>query len=277
VEGLLARKITKRLLSMSKSEMCLICILFCIATVDTVTQRKVVEVGGNVTLSCLLTGSREILQVTWQKKNNNNNENLATYSLQRGVNVVDKYRGRLNFTRLSLNDTAITFWRVRIQDDGCYKCLFNTYPLGPIPQDTCLTVYEELRGSLHYTVSEGNLTATCLASAWPRPVITWIVPNAEGTTEEVQHANGTISVISKLYVNSSTSLLGQELICRVQHMEKNKDYSVKVKRGQEFSVPWLVTAVALALLFIVVVLAVVCCRRQRKKQSEYYTGVQFKS
>ncbi|XP_014425839.1 OX-2 membrane glycoprotein-like isoform X1 [Pelodiscus sinensis] len=242
-------------------------IVLCRAEVDTVTQRKVVEVGGNVTLSCLLTGSREILQVTWQKKNNNNNENLATYSLQRGVNVVDKYRGRLNFTRLSLNDTAITFWRVRIQDDGCYKCLFNTYPLGPIPQDTCLTVYEELRGSLHYTVSEGNLTATCLASAWPRPVITWIVPNAEGTTEEVQHANGTISVISKLYVNSSTSLLGQELICRVQHMEKNKDYSVKVKRGQEFSVPWLVTAVALALLFIVVVLAVVCCRRQRKKQS----------
>nr|XP_006116891.1 OX-2 membrane glycoprotein-like isoform X5 [Pelodiscus sinensis]XP_006116892.1 OX-2 membrane glycoprotein-like isoform X6 [Pelodiscus sinensis] len=207
-------------------------IVLCRAEVDTVTQRKVVEVGGNVTLSCLLTGSREILQVTWQKKNNNNNENLATYSLQRGVNVVDKYRGRLNFTRLSLNDTAITFWRVRIQDDGCYKCLFNTYPLGPIPQDTCLTVYEELRGSLHYTVSEGNLTATCLASAWPRPVITWIVPNAEGTTEEVQHANGTISVISKLYVNSSTSLLGQELICRVQHMEKNKDYSVKVKRGQ---------------------------------------------
>uniref|UniRef100_A0A674K052 OX-2 membrane glycoprotein-like n=1 Tax=Terrapene triunguis TaxID=2587831 RepID=A0A674K052_9SAUR len=204
---------------------------------DTVTQKNVVKVGGNVTLSCLLMGSHDILQVTWQKKNTGVNENLATYSVSKGVNIVETYRGRLNFTRLSLNDTAITLWRVRIQDDGCYTCLFNTFPAGAIVQDTFLTVYEQLRGSLHYVVSEGNLTATCSANAWPRPVISWIVPKAESekTEEVVTHPNGTVSVISKLYVNSSTSLAGQLLICRVRHMEEDRDYSVKVKEESKAS------------------------------------------
>ncbi|XP_026514810.1 OX-2 membrane glycoprotein-like isoform X2 [Terrapene carolina triunguis] len=237
---------------------------------DTVTQKNVVKVGGNVTLSCLLMGSHDILQVTWQKKNTGVNENLATYSVSKGVNIVETYRGRLNFTRLSLNDTAITLWRVRIQDDGCYTCLFNTFPAGAIVQDTFLTVYEQLRGSLHYVVSEGNLTATCSANAWPRPVISWIVPKAESekTEEVVTHPNGTVSVISKLYVNSSTSLAGQLLICRVRHMEEDRDYSVKVKEGRWFSVPWLLTSVALLVVFVVLVLTVVCWRRRRKKQSE---------
>nr|XP_032637223.1 OX-2 membrane glycoprotein-like isoform X2 [Chelonoidis abingdonii] len=209
-------------------------IMLCRTEAEIVTQKKVVEVGGNVTLSCLLMGSYEILQVTWQKKNTGMNENLATYSLSKGINIVETYRDRLNFTRLSLNDTAITLWRARIQDDGCYTCLFNTFPDGAIPEHTCLTVYEQLRGSLHYVVSESNLTATCSANAWPRPVISWIVPKAESeqTEEVVTHPNGTVSVISKLYVNSSTSLAGQLLICRVRHMERDRDYSVKVKEGQ---------------------------------------------
>uniref|UniRef100_A0A8C0HAK9 CD200 molecule n=1 Tax=Chelonoidis abingdonii TaxID=106734 RepID=A0A8C0HAK9_CHEAB len=231
---------------------------------EIVTQKKVVEVGGNVTLSCLLMGSYEILQVTWQKKNTGMNENLATYSLSKGINIVETYRDRLNFTRLSLNDTAITLWRARIQDDGCYTCLFNTFPDGAIPEHTCLTVYGELRGSLHYVVSESNLTATCSANAWPRPVISWIVPKAESeqTEEVVTHPNGTVSVISKLYVNSSTSLAGQLLICRVRHMERDRDYSVKVKE-----VPWLLATVVLLIVFVVLVLTVVCWRRCRKKQS----------
>ncbi|XP_074854806.1 OX-2 membrane glycoprotein-like [Carettochelys insculpta] len=230
-------------------------IVLCRAEVDTVTQKKVVEVGSNVTLSCLLAGPYEILQVTWQKKNSKQSENVATYSLQKGVNLAVAYQDRLNFTRLSLNDTAITLWGVRIQDDGCFTCLFNTFPTGAIPQDTCLTVYEQLRGSLHYVLSDGKLTAACLVSAWPRPEISWILPKAdsERREEEVQHPNGTVSVISKLFVNSSTGLLGEELICRVRHMEKNRDYSVRVEveEGHRVEVPWLLATVLLLLTFLV--------------------------
>ncbi|KAM9171762.1 OX-2 membrane glycoprotein isoform 1-T8 [Pangshura tecta] len=245
-------------------------IMLCKTEAEIVPPKKVVKVGGNVTLSCFLMGSYEILQVTWQKENTGVNENLATYSLSKGVNILEIYRGRLNFTRLSLNDTAITLWRARIQDDGCYTCLFNTFPEGAIPQQTCLTVYEQLKGSLHYVISEGNLTATCSANAWPRPEISWIVPKVEHeqTKEVVRHPNGTVSVIGKLHVNSSTSLAGQLLICRVRHMEMDRDYSVKVKDGQWFSVPWVLAIVALLLVFVVLVLTVVCWRRHRKKQSE---------
>ncbi|KAM9171770.1 OX-2 membrane glycoprotein isoform 2-T9 [Pangshura tecta] len=129
---------------------------------------------------------------------------------------------------------------------------------------------EQLKGSLHYVISEGNLTATCSANAWPRPEISWIVPKVEHeqTKEVVRHPNGTVSVIGKLHVNSSTSLAGQLLICRVRHMEMDRDYSVKVKDGQWFSVPWVLAIVALLLVFVVLVLTVVCWRRHRKKQSE---------
>ncbi|XP_067402337.1 OX-2 membrane glycoprotein-like isoform X2 [Emydura macquarii macquarii] len=240
-------------------------VMLCRAEADTVTQKK--AVGGNVTLSCVLTGSYDILQVTWQKKNTG--ANLATYSKRNGVNIPDTYQGRLNLTRLSLNDTAITLWGVRIQDDGCYMCLFNTFPEGAIQQETCLTVYEKLIGYLHYTVSEDSLTATCSANAWPRPVISWIVPNAEGekTEKVVKHPNGTQSVISTLHVNSSTSLIGQELICRVRHMEEDSDYHVKVKEGRWFSIPWLLAIVALVFILLVLIVGAVCWRRRRKKQS----------
>uniref|UniRef100_A0A8C8R8G3 CD200 molecule n=1 Tax=Pelusios castaneus TaxID=367368 RepID=A0A8C8R8G3_9SAUR len=244
-------------------------IVLCRAEVDTAPQRKVVELGGNVTLSCVLTGSYEILQVTLQKKTiGEKHENLATYSTRKGVTLHPSYKDRLNFTRLSLNDTDITLWRVKIQDEGCYLCLFNTFPHGAIPRDTCLTVYEQLRGSLHYIVSEGNLTATCFAYAWPLPVISWIVPNVEGerTDEVTPHLNGTVSVTSKLYVNSSTSLFGQELICRVRHMEKDTDYRVRVKDGWRFPIPGLLAIVALVFILLVLIMSAMYWRRRRKKQ-----------
>ncbi|KAM7181927.1 OX-2 membrane glycoprotein-like isoform 2-T2 [Macrochelys suwanniensis] len=134
-----------------------------------------------------------------------------------------------------------------------------------------ISLEEQLRGSLHYVVSEGNLIATCSANAWPSPVISWIVPKAESEkTEVVTHPNGTVSVISKLCVNSTTSLAGQSLICRVRHMEEERYYSVKVKEdhGRWFSVPWLLATVALLVVCVVLVLTVVCWRRRRKKQNE---------
>lgn len=102
------------------------------------------RMGGNVTLSCALTKRLEVLQVTWQKHSEESLDNIATYSIANGLKIHKPYEDRMNFTNLELNKTSITFWDTRMDDSGCYKCLFNVYPFGSFAGNTCLTVFGEV-------------------------------------------------------------------------------------------------------------------------------------
>uniref|UniRef100_A0A8D0G226 CD200 molecule n=1 Tax=Sphenodon punctatus TaxID=8508 RepID=A0A8D0G226_SPHPU len=232
-----------------------------------VKNEEQVTLGGNVTLQCNLTKSHDITQVTWQKNDKNGHfENVATYSDRLGIRINEKYQGQLNFTHLAPNKTAIILWKVNVQHNGCYKCIFNTYPGGAKEGKTCLTVYEHLRASVQYNISDGHLAAFCSSTAFPRPVISWTVPEDErGQEQNTSHPNGTISVINSIHLKNSRSLYGKELICRVMHMGKSQDYKVLVTEegGHWFSVPVLLTV--LAFIFVILILIVVCWRRHRKK------------
>lgn len=85
----------------------------------------------------------DVLQVTWQKDSEELHDNIATYSKTNGLKIHKPYEERMNFTSLELHKTSITFWDTRMDDSGCYKCLFNTYPSGPFSGDTCLSVFGE--------------------------------------------------------------------------------------------------------------------------------------
>lgn len=102
-----------------------------------------VELGGKATLRCTLSTFNKIQQVTWQKQTDGNFVNVAVYKNQTYRNIIGQYKDRINFTSVSLNDTAITFWKASTQDNGCYKCIFNIFPTGPISEKTCLSVYGE--------------------------------------------------------------------------------------------------------------------------------------
>ncbi|XP_019331773.1 OX-2 membrane glycoprotein isoform X4 [Alligator mississippiensis] len=245
--------------------------LLCRAHVDIETKKnQKAEVGSNATLRCVLRKPHDIVQVTWQKKTSPFPENVATYQ-KNSSKVQNPYRGRLDITGTSLDDTAITFWGVRIQDNGCYKCLFNTFPAGSFGKETCLTVYEPLRISVSYSLSEGHLMANCSASAWPRPTITWLgLENQNKKTEEkVSDLNGTVLVTSHLYINNSESLVGHNLTCRASSMDEDKTSSVKVEGRWSHSVPVAVSVVCVVILLVMtVILLVVCWKRHKTKQSE---------
>uniref|UniRef100_A0A8B9FF20 Ig-like domain-containing protein n=1 Tax=Amazona collaria TaxID=241587 RepID=A0A8B9FF20_9PSIT len=98
-------------------------------------------VGDSVTLSCALTEPKDVLQVTWQKDSEKSHNNIATYSTAQGLKIHEPYQDRLNFTSLVLNETSITFWDTRMNDSGCYTCLFNTFPYGSLSGRTCLSVF----------------------------------------------------------------------------------------------------------------------------------------
>lgn len=103
-----------------------------------------VNEGDIATLSCTLTEPEDVLQVTWQKDSEKTHNNIATYSTLKGLKIHEPYQDRMNFTSLVLNDTSITFWAAKLDDTGCYTCLFNVFPRGSLSGRTCLSVFGEV-------------------------------------------------------------------------------------------------------------------------------------
>ncbi|CAI5772864.1 OX-2 membrane glycoproteinglycoprotein-like-like [Podarcis lilfordi] len=173
--------------------LCIICIVLCRIKGAILTSDRDVELGGNATLRCTLTKSLPTVQVTWQQEVNKNVVNLAAYDNNQIPHINDQYKGRVNLTILEFNDTAISFWNVSTQENGCYRCIFNIFPLGSTSKTTCLSVYGRLNTFLHHSISDGRLNATCSATGFPRPNITWVAPRGLKEEHEITNPNGTVS------------------------------------------------------------------------------------
>ncbi|XP_070606257.1 OX-2 membrane glycoprotein-like isoform X2 [Erythrolamprus reginae] len=244
--------------------LCIIAIVFCSTQGAVKTDNQDVELGGNVTLRCTLLQQSNIYQVTWTKKKNGNDENIATYKTNTGPTVL-KYKDRINFTVWSPQDIAINLWNVSIEDNGCYECSFFLYPVGPDIGQSCLSVYDDLKTSIDYNISDNHLHANCLATGFPRPNISWFPSGGEKKEKNITNPNGTLSVISNIFV--SVSNVEQGLTCHISHRGKMKSIKVPVKEIDQTkkSFPVMPVVLALILVILVIVVGVCCWRRQRKK------------
>ncbi|XP_009989555.1 PREDICTED: OX-2 membrane glycoprotein-like, partial [Tauraco erythrolophus] len=192
-------------------------------------EHRKVKVGDNVTLSCVLTEPGDVLQVTWQKDSEESHDNIATYSTIKGLKIHKPYQDRMNFTSLVLNETSITFWDTRMDDSGCYTCLFNVYPLGSFSGRICLSVFG-LNASVHYNISEGRLIAICNAVGLPEPTIIWNnLFNSTPTQQMIKHPNGMVSITSKLEIYNTQSVSAQDLTCSVSNTNEKMELPVKMK------------------------------------------------
>ncbi|KAJ7320384.1 hypothetical protein JRQ81_019895 [Phrynocephalus forsythii] len=244
--------------------LCIILVELCSTQGTIQTQNKDVQLGGNVTLKCMPTKDLNTLLVTWQKKTDQGVENMAVFNETAGGNVFLPYKHRIGFDVLGLNETAITFWNVSHQDHGCYYCIFNTFPLGSIKGNPCISVYDNLKAFLHYQIADGHLNATCFATGLPRPNISWVASGGEKNEREIRNPNGTVSVISSILVNVSS--LKKQLICRIAHRGEERDLKGPVaERG--YLDPVLLSVVLLIIVVILITIAICCWRRHRKKPS----------
>ncbi|XP_069492084.1 OX-2 membrane glycoprotein-like isoform X2 [Ambystoma mexicanum] len=203
-----------------------------VAAVEEVEAR----IGTSAVLSCALRKSLDVLQITWQKNTSAGITNLATYSTNEGVKIVSPHKDHLTISLLSLNKTAITLPKTRVQDEGCYHCLFNAYPSGSVRGTTCLHLYDGLWMSLHAKRSQQLLNATCSATSWPAPDLWWpgmgvVLQNG---TSKVVNLNGTMSVSSWVLLNDSTSPANATIECRAQNPRQGLTYSVAVNEGSMF-------------------------------------------
>ncbi|KFP74966.1 OX-2 membrane glycoprotein, partial [Acanthisitta chloris] len=229
-------------------------------------ESRNVRVGDSVTLGCVLTQPKNALQVTWQKDSEESENNIATYSKLKGSNIHKPYQDRMNFTSLKLNETSITFWDTRMDDSGCYKCLFNVFPEGSLSGRTCLNV-SGLNASVHYNISEGHLIVICNAVGLPEPTITWNnLFNSTPTEKTVKHPNGIVSVTSKLEIYNTQSISAKDLTCRVSNTNEKMELPVKMKREEGISLLWLTIIAGILIVIIVLILIMlfwkkIICRR----------------
>ncbi|CAB1327505.1 unnamed protein product [Coregonus sp. 'balchen'] len=161
------------------------------------TQQVVTgTLGEDAILNCELMTPEDVRQVTWQKMTTGANVNVATYS-KRGPNVNLHFKGKVEFEDEGLQNCSIIIRGVSRGDESCYKCLFNTFPDGPISGTTCLQVNELYGPSLLITqTNNSHITLSCSATGRPAPIVTWedreILENS--TMANVTHPNGTVSV-----------------------------------------------------------------------------------
>ncbi|NXU55423.1 OX2G protein, partial [Turnix velox] len=220
-------------------------------------ENRNVKVGDSVTLSCALKEPKDVLQVTWQKDSEKSQKNIAAYSTAQGLKIHEPYQDRMNFTSLVLNETNITFWNTRMDDSGCYTCLFNVFPFGSFSGRTCLNVFG-LNASVHYNISEGRLIATCRAIGLPEPTITWNnLFNSTPTQERVRHTNGIVAITSKLEIYNTQSVNAQDLTCRVSNTKEKMELPVQMKREEGSSLLWLMIIVGI--LIVIVAGTVILC------------------
>ncbi|XP_027865709.1 OX-2 membrane glycoprotein-like isoform X1 [Xiphophorus couchianus] len=229
-------------------------------------------VGDQASLSCRLTEDKDVLQITWQKVLPLGEKNLATYTKKFGYRVSSGLEEKMDFQYESLQSCSMVIRKVTEQDEGCYRCLFNTYPKGALISWTCLKLCE-LHGPF-IDVSRSNSppgsVVTCSATGRPVPMVTLTVLHqnlsfSHYNTSRVSNTNGTVtftttallSALNTTQVGCSVSVQTtalRELLVTVPGLtETSGDAGLDVEPGSSSVIVGL--SVAAALLFVVCVAA----------------------
>ncbi|XP_061049057.1 OX-2 membrane glycoprotein isoform X1 [Eubalaena glacialis] len=250
--------------------------MLCRAQVDTQDVRELLNAPAS--LRCSLQNPQEVLIVTWQKIKAVSPENMITFSQNHGVVVQPAYKDKINITQLGLMNSTITFWNTTLEDEGCYKCLFNTFGSGKISGIACLTLFVQPTVFLHYKLSEDHLNITCSANARPAPMISWKVSGSEieNSTEILSHPNGTTSVTSILQIKDPKSQVGKEVICQVLHLGTVTDYRETVTKGFWFSVPLLLSIVSLVILLVLISILLYWKHRRNQDRAFHRSATRLK-
>ncbi|NXK05401.1 OX2G protein, partial [Herpetotheres cachinnans] len=192
-----------------------------------------VQAGGNVTFACQSVTEEDVLQVTWQKETDGAEDNIATYSTMNGQKIAKGYVGHVSFAHSELQASAISLHGVTLQDEGCYKCIFNMFPSGAATGRMCLKVYAISDPKVEAKLipspdkaeeSEKVVRMSCSATGKPAPKITWRLPSILQQKPKEYHvrlSNQTVTVISNFTHAHSKILQEYPIACVIQHPSLN--------------------------------------------------------
>ncbi|NXU55410.1 NECT1 protein, partial [Turnix velox] len=244
-----------------------------------VMHRKVqsVQAGGNVTFSCRSITKEDVLQVTWQKEIDGAEDNIATYSAMNGQKIAKDYVEHVSFAYSELKASAISLHGVTFQDEGCYKCIFNTFPSGAVTGRMCLKVFAISNPRVEAKLipradkgedSEDMVGLSCSATGKPAPKIIWHLPSILQQKPKEYHirlSNQTVTVISNFTHTHSKILQEYPIACVIQHPSLNVTLVLpmdSLSQGQ-FSSAAPATAIAVGVLVPLICLLLLICLLHR--------------
>uniref|UniRef100_A0A3Q2DLV1 Immunoglobulin V-set domain-containing protein n=1 Tax=Cyprinodon variegatus TaxID=28743 RepID=A0A3Q2DLV1_CYPVA len=161
-------------------------------------------VGGQASLSFQLTEDKDVLQITWQKVLSNGKLNLANYTRIYGYRVRAGLE-MIDFHCENLQSCSMVIRKVMEEDEGCYQCLFNTYPRGALIVRTCLRLYgEERRHAVeHRNICNGSFLHKC-----DFVYLFFLIPELHDPILDIRRSNVSAeSVVSCSFIDSVTFFL----------------------------------------------------------------------
>ncbi|XP_078021984.1 nectin-1-like isoform X2 [Epinephelus lanceolatus] len=179
-----------------------------LAAVIETQQTVMAAVGEEALLNCQLMQPKDVLQVSWQKVLPEGGKNLASYNKYFGQKVNDGFQDKVEFKDAGLLNCSIVIRRVTEEDEGCYRCLYSTYPHGAFIARTCLQLYELHEPVLHVRESNSpeEVVVSCSATGRPAPTVRLTVLHYNSTS--VTNTNATVTVtatavLPRLHGNST--------------------------------------------------------------------------
>ncbi|XP_059184113.1 uncharacterized protein LOC131963006 [Centropristis striata] len=159
------------------------------------TQQTVLAAEGEeAQLNCQLMKEKDVQQVTWWKILPDGEKSLASSHEKKGQKVNPDFRDKMEFKYVGQLSCSIVIRNVTEEDEGCYRCLFNTYHEGDLNGTTCLRLYELHGPVLHVRASDSpeETVVSCWATGGPAPTVTLTVPHYNSS--RVTNSNGTVTV-----------------------------------------------------------------------------------
>uniref|UniRef100_A0A3B3V544 Ig-like domain-containing protein n=1 Tax=Poecilia latipinna TaxID=48699 RepID=A0A3B3V544_9TELE len=164
-------------------------------------------VGDQASLSCRLTEDKNILEISWLKVLSDGEKTLATYIKDFGSRVRPDLEEKMDFQYESLQSCSMVIRKVMEEDEGCYRCLFNTYPKGALIGWTSEHL-QMVNSSL--SNSPPGSVVTCSATGRPVPMVTLTVLHqnlsfSHYNTSRVTNTNGTITSTTTALLSALSS------------------------------------------------------------------------
>ncbi|XP_051870627.1 nectin-1-like [Pristis pectinata] len=100
-------------------------------------ENKTAVISANVNFSCT-TQLENIQQVTWKKLSGQSEENIIIFNAT--LNTFELRNDRATLISRNEQGYTIELSGIKLEDEGCYQCLFNTSEIGSSSRKTCLTV-----------------------------------------------------------------------------------------------------------------------------------------
>ncbi|XP_075871940.1 OX-2 membrane glycoprotein-like isoform X4 [Nelusetta ayraudi] len=203
--------------------------LLCVLAVPNTALPALIETQQTVTaalrddarLTCRLTQTKDVVQITWEKLRHAENTFLASYTKRYGerVNPKLKLEGKVEIVDAALQRTSIVVKNLTEEDKGCYRCMFNTVSEGALTGQTCLQVYELHEPVLRVGGSDSTVVS-CWATGRPAPTVSIDVLQKDlqlvaNESVSVANSNGTVTV-NITAVLSGHPVNGTQVVCTAQ-------------------------------------------------------------